>query len=142
MCAIGWHLQDSCHCHPFFTSVLEWAPQRYFYQSLQVCGCLVPPLLVAPRLTFCRLHLCVCSGPDTHTNTGDTSTPVYTHSCKIQGHKHKQGTQVFQYLKMPVSSNVGDEVSRLHVLPFWDPCPFPPPALQYYHQPVLSHFQL
>ena len=43
---------------------------------------------------------------------------------------------------MPVSSNMGDDVSRLRVLPFGDPCPFLPPAVQYYHQPALSHFWL
>ena len=94
-------------CRTVFTAILssllswKWAPRRYFYQSLQVCGCLVPPLLVAPCLTFCRLHLCVCSRPDTRTNTGDTSMPVYTHLCKIQGHKHKQGTQVFSICRRP-----------------------------------------
>ena len=40
-------------------------------QSPLVCECLVSPLLVAPHLMFCHLHLCVCSGQDpcTHTHT-------------------------------------------------------------------------
>lgn len=39
---------------------------------------------------------------------------VNTHMCKAQG--YKQGTQMFQLLKMPVYSNMGDGISRHHVL--------------------------
>ena len=37
---------------------------------------------------------------------------------------------------------MGDGISRHRVLPFWDPCPFLPPAVQYYPQPALIHFWL
>ena len=41
---------------------------------------------------------------------------MYTYTGLIWGHKRKQGTQVFQELKTPVSSNVRDDMSRHHVL--------------------------
>lgn len=62
------------------SSFLSWtgASQRCMDHSPLVSECLVSPLLVAPHLMFCHLHLCVCSGQDpcthTHTHTCNTST--------------------------------------------------------------------
>ena len=68
-------LQSHCpEMSPFIlSSFLSWtgASQRFMDQSPLVCEHHVSPLLVAPHLMFCHIHLCVCSGQDpcTHTHT-------------------------------------------------------------------------
>ena len=107
--------------HPFLIPSWTGSLRRYGDQPPSDVGCLVPPLLVAWYLLSCCLYLCFFPGPDknahTHINKGDTSIHVYTLTGLIQRHKHKQGTQVFQELKMPMSSSVGNGVRRHHVLP-------------------------
>ena len=106
--------------------------QRYSDKPPSDWGRLMPPLLVAQHLLSCRLHLCICPGTDTHTHTQTQPTQAHVciHTCLAWGHKCKQGTQVFKKLKTAVSSNVGDGVSRHHVLPLGLPVHLLPKLLR------------
>ena len=72
------------------SSFLSWtrASKRCMDKFPLVCEPLVPPLLVAPHLMFCHLHLWVCSGKDpcthTHTQTCNTSTPMLGTGTQMQ----------------------------------------------------------
>ena len=65
------------------SSFLSWtrASKRCMDKFPLVCEPLVPPLLVAPHLMFCHLHLWVCSGKDpcTHTHTHTDMQHKHTH---------------------------------------------------------------
>ena len=107
--------------HPFLIPILDRVTAETGQSTTLRLGtpcasssdCLTFPLLSRVSLLF---PWAGDTHTHTHTHTGDTSTHVYTHTGSIRGHKKKQGTNVIQELKMPMSSNGGDGISRHHVL--------------------------